>query len=126
MLDQLTPGSTNFVIKAVMPNPGLVFRSGMVVTGRVSRPVTAGVRVPVTAFVDDTQTTVQTIVDGAVKTVPVTMIAEDDKNAIVRGIRPGLTIISNGQLGLADGQQVAPLKGSPGGPGGRPKTVAER
>jgi RND family efflux transporter MFP subunit len=121
VLDQLTPGSTNFVIKALMPNPQDVFRSGMVIVGQVRRPTSAGIRIPRTAFVDDTQSTVQTIADGAVKTIPVTMVVEDGKNAIVQGLSPGERVISNGQLGLSDGQQVAPLDKT-----AKNKTVAER
>jgi hypothetical protein len=106
VLDQVTPGSTNFVVKAVLPNPAGMFHSGMVVTGVVAKPPTIGLRVPRTAFVDDAQSTVQTIVNGAVKTIPVTMIAEDAKNAVVIGVHRGQTVIVNGQLGLTDGQPV--------------------
>jgi RND family efflux transporter MFP subunit len=113
VLDQVTPGSTNFVIKAVLPNTQGLFHSGMVITGLVSRPPTSGLRVPRTAFVDDSQSTVQTIVDGVVKTIPVTMIAEDAQNAIVRGLHSGQTVIQNGQLGLVDGQPVEPAGRSP-------------
>jgi len=109
VLDQITPGATNFVIKAVLPNPNGDFHSGMVIAGQVTRPPTSGVRIPLTAFVDDSQTTVQTIDNGVVKTLPVTMIAEDGKNAIVRGLSAGEQIISNGQLGLSDGQEAQPL-----------------
>jgi multidrug efflux pump subunit AcrA (membrane-fusion protein) len=119
VLDQITPGSTNFVIKAVLPNPRDDFHSGMVIAGVVSRPPTRGVVIPVTAFVDDSQSTVQTLVDGAVKTVPVTMIAEDTKSAVVAGLAPGQRIIANGQLGLTDGQKAQPL--TP-----KLRTVAER
>ncbi len=122
VLDQLTPGSTNFIIKAVLPNPGNQFHSGMVVTGRVSRPTTSGMRIPRTAFVDDTQTTVQTIAAGVIKTLPVTLVAEDGKNAVVQGLYPGEKVVVNGQLGLSDGQPAEPLNGK-----GRPgRTVAER
>ena len=110
VLDQITPGSTNFVIKAVLPNPAGAFHSGMVITGMVAHPTTSGVSIPVTAFVDDTQTTVQTLANGVVKTLPVTMVAQDGKNAIVRGIDAGQRIIANGQLGLSDGQEAQPLK----------------
>jgi multidrug efflux pump subunit AcrA (membrane-fusion protein) len=121
VLDQLTPGSTNFVIKAVLPNPRDDFHPGMVVVGNVRQPSSSGVRIPRTAFVDDTQSTVQTISGGTVKTLPVTLVAEDDKNAIVQGLTPGERVISNGQLGLADGQPVQPLDKS-----AKTKTVAER
>jgi multidrug efflux pump subunit AcrA (membrane-fusion protein) len=131
VLDQLTPGSTNFVVKAVLPNPHDQFHSGMVVTGQVQRPVTSGISIPRTSFTDDTQTTVQTIVKkadpqggppiGVIKTIPVTMVAEDGKNAIVQGVQSGEPIVINGQLGLSDGQPAEPLKG-----GGKHRTVAER
>jgi len=120
VLDQITPGSTNFVIKAVLPNPKGDFHSGMVISGVVSQPPTSGVSIPVTAFVDDSQSTVQTLDNGAVKTLPVTMIAEDGKHAIVRGLDPGQQIIANGQLGLSDGQLAEPLKPKAA------RTVAER
>ncbi len=177
VLDQVTPGSTNFVIKAVLPNPGNLFRSGMVVTGLVSRPTTTGVRIPRTAFNDDTQTTVQTIVPatpppnapagdpnaaatpaapvagadpnaapggapggrrggrpGVIKTLPVVMVAEDDKYAVVQGLQSGQIVVVNGQLGLSDGQPAAACQGDackrrgPGGPGapGGGQRVAER
>jgi HlyD family secretion protein len=130
VLDQLTPGSTNFVIKAVLPNPNGQFHSGMVVTGQVSRPRTSGISIPRTAFTDDTQTTVQTIVKkddpkggpstSVIQTIPVTMVAEDGKNAVVEGLHQGQPIVINGQLGLSDGQPADPVSAKPG------PTVAER
>jgi HlyD family secretion protein len=110
VLDEVTPGSTNFVVKVLVSNPGYAFRSGMVVSGRVARPSTTGIRIPVTAFLDTTNSTVQVIDNHAVKTVNVTMIASDGKNAIVRGLRGGESVIANGQLGLSDGQSVEPQK----------------
>jgi multidrug efflux pump subunit AcrA (membrane-fusion protein) len=97
VLDQVTPGSTNFIVKAVLDNPNGLFRSGMVVTGLVSRPTTTGVMIPRTAFTDDTQTTVQTTF----------------KNG-----RP-----APGTRGPAAAASVAP--GSPGGRNGnrRPQTI---
>ena len=130
VLDQLTPGSTNFVIKAVLANPRDAFHSGMVVTGQIQRPTTTGIRIPRSAFTDDTQTTVQTIVRtpdpqggppiGEIKTIPVTMVAEDARNAVVEGLHVGEMVVINGQLGLVDGQPAVPLTGKPG------RTVAER
>jgi len=136
VLDELTPGSTNFVVKAVLPNPGDRFHSGMVITGRVSQQTTRGIRIPRTAFVDDTQTTVQTIVKQAapfgvprrratpggppgpplqvIQTVPVTMVAEDNRYAVVEGLRAGEQIVVNGQLGMIDGQPAEPVTGTPG------------
>jgi hypothetical protein len=44
------------------------------------------------------------------------MIADDGKNAIVQGLHDGDVVVSNGQLGLSDGQNVQAQKA----------TVAER
>jgi HlyD family secretion protein len=120
VLDQLTPGSTNFIVKAVLPNPGGRFHSGMVITGQVSRPRTTGLRIPRTSFTDDTQTTVQTIVNSVIKTLPVTLVAEDAKFAVVQGLHNGQPVVINGQLGLSDGQPAEPVSGA------RRRTVAER
>ncbi len=166
VLDQLTPGSTNFIIKAVLPNPGGRFHSGMVVTGLVTRAASRGIQIPRSAFTDDTQTAIQTIAPappgsgsgggprqggapldgsgtpgqfrggpagpgasrgsggrgGVIKTLPVTLVAEDDKNAIVEGLRPGQPVVINGQLGLVDGQPAVPQSGTKRGN----RTVAER
>jgi HlyD family secretion protein len=140
VLDQITPGSTNFVIKAVLANPADQFRSGMVVTGLVSRPTTSGTTIPRTAFNDDTQTTVQTIVPAAasgapaggppqpnvIKTIPVTMVAEDDKNAVVQGLQDGQIVVLNGQLGLSDGQPAAACRGAACKTPAGARKVAER
>ena len=132
VLDQLTPGSTNFIVKAVLPNPGDKFHSGMVVTGQVTRQTSSGVTIPRTAFTDDTQTSVQTIVQkpgrpggrpiGVIQTILVTMVAEDGKNAVVLGVREGQKVVVNGQLGLTDGQPAEAAGSRPR----RPGTVAER
>jgi multidrug efflux pump subunit AcrA (membrane-fusion protein) len=108
VLDEVTPGSTNFVVKVVLPNPNGQFHSGMVVSGHVSRPSVTGITVPVTAFLDDSKTTVQVVSNGLVKTQNVTSLVDDGTTAVVRGIPPGTNVVSNGQLGLADGQQVKP------------------
>jgi HlyD family secretion protein len=110
VLDEVTPGSTNFIVKVLMPNPKGSFRSGMVVSGHVSRPSTTGIRIPLTAFLDTTNSTVQVINNGLVKTVNVVMIADDSANAIVQGLPAGAQVIANGQLGLSDGQRVEPQK----------------
>jgi RND family efflux transporter MFP subunit len=110
VLDEVTPGSTNFVVKVLAPNKSGAFHSGMVVSGLVSRPSTTGIRIPVTAFLDTTNSTVQIIDNHAAKTVNVTMSASDGKNAVVRGLRGGESVIANGQLGLSDGQHVEPQK----------------
>ncbi len=55
-----------------------------------------------------------------IKTIPVTMVAEDGKNAVVQGVQIGEEIVVNGQLGLSDGQPAEPAKPK------SDRTVAER
>jgi HlyD family secretion protein len=110
VLDEVTPGSTNFVVKVLVPNTNGFFHSGMVVSGRVTRPSSTGIRIPLTAFLDTTNSTVQIIDNGVVKTVSVSLIASDGKDAIVHGLQSGEQVIANGQLGLSDGQSVEPQK----------------
>ena len=75
----------------------------------------------VTAFVDDIAVDRPDARQKAsVKTIPVTMVAEDGKNAVVQGLQAGQKIIANGQLGLSDGQPAQPLTGKPA------RAVAER
>jgi multidrug efflux pump subunit AcrA (membrane-fusion protein) len=111
VLDEVTPGSTNFTVKVVLANPRGRFHAGQVVTGTVTRPATRGIVVPETAFVDDTDTGVQIVESGAVRTVPVTMVAKDGKNAVVEGLPTGAQVVVNGQLGLAEGQKVEAVSG---------------
>ncbi len=106
VLNALTPGSTNFVVKILIPNHDGLLRPGMVVSGTAHLPGATGTRIPATAFLDTTDSTVQVVREGVVRTVHVTTIAQDDQNAIVRGLETGEQVISNGQLGLADGQPV--------------------
>ncbi|HEY0380734.1 MAG TPA: efflux RND transporter periplasmic adaptor subunit [Candidatus Elarobacter sp.] len=108
ILNALNPGSTNFVVKVVLANPAGMLRPGMAVSGNARLPVTSGLRVPDTAFLDTTNSTVQTVSAGVVQTAKVTMIADDGSNAIVTGIAPGASVVINGQSGLTDGQTVAP------------------
>ena len=92
VLDELTPGSTNFTIKVVLPNPqGLVSRrDGRLGTSFSCRRRT-GSASRVTAFTDDTQTRRSRVVSNGVgeDRVPVTMVAQDGKNAVVTGLHRG-------------------------------------
>jgi hypothetical protein len=94
------------VVKVLVANGQGLLRPGMVVSGTARLPGASGTRIPATAFLDTTNSTVQIVQNGIVRTVHVTMLAQDDKNAIVTGLSRGSQVISNGQLGLADGQSV--------------------
>jgi hypothetical protein len=67
----------------------------MPVTGTVSLPPVTGVEVPMTAFVDDTKTSIYTVVGGTVHTQAVTEVSDDGKNAIVNGVSAGTTVVQN-------------------------------
>jgi HlyD family secretion protein len=108
VLNAINPGSTNFVVKVILPNPSGTLRPGMAVSGIAALPSASGMRIPATAFLDTTNSTVQTVTNNVVHTVKVTMLAQDQQNAIVSGLSPGTAVVTNGQLGLSDGQQVQP------------------
>lgn len=144
VLDSVTPGQTNFIVKVILPNPLGQLHAGMAVAGLVSKPTTRGIVIPSTAFIDDTDGTVQVVepanaADGGstrgaagaappasgaagsadapvahqptdiVRTVAVVKLADDGTNAIVTGLRSGMKVVANGQLGLNDGQYVDPV-----------------
>jgi len=108
ILNALNPGSTNLVAKVLLPNPNGTLRPGMAVSGSARLPTSSGVRIPDTAFLDTTTSTIQIVNGNVVQTAKVTMIADDGKNAIVTGISSGVPVVVNGQSGLTDGQTVAP------------------
>jgi len=148
VLDSVTPGQTNFIVKVILPNPTGQLHAGMTVAGLVSKPTTRGIVIPSTSFIDDTDGTVQVVepastaesasagAPGAtttpagtssgaapgsggapgthqptdvVRTVPVVKLADDGTNAVVTGLRSGMKVVANGQLGLNDGQYVDPV-----------------
>jgi len=61
VLNSVTPGQTNFVVKALLQNPTGILHPGMVVAGTVAKPTTHGIVIPSTAFLDDQDSTVQII-----------------------------------------------------------------
>lgn len=109
ILGQVEPGSTSFVVKAVLPNPNYALTSGMTIAGTVALAPVHGISVPVTAFLDDSHSSVMVVAaDGTVHTTPVRQIgAATQTAAVVTGLAAGTSVIANGQLGLTDGQKVA-------------------
>ena len=106
ILNPVNPGSTSFIIKALVPNPQGLLRPGMPVSSTVHLASVRGVRIPSTAFLDTTDSTVQTVGGGVVHTARVTAVAQDASYAIVAGLAVGAVVVANGQLGLTDGQTV--------------------
>jgi RND family efflux transporter MFP subunit len=108
VLNAINPGSSNFVVKVLLSNSDGNLRPGTPVSAAARLPSATGVKIPTTAFLDTTNSTIQTIKGGIVQTLKVTMIADDGTNAIVTGISTGVPVVINGQSGLTDGQTVAP------------------
>ena len=108
VLGQVTPGSTNFTIKAIFHNPKYRLRSGMVLSGTLQETSTSGVGIPYTAFLDDSHTSVMTVApNGTVQTAKVQEVRTDYKTSIVSGLPAGSRVVTNGQLGLNPGEKVA-------------------
>ena len=111
VLGQVTPGSTNFTVQVLVANPDGKLQAGLPVSATINLTPVSGVGIPTTAFLDDTHTTVMIandeLVDVTAKTVKVRELGTDGTTSIVSGIKPGQNVISNGQLGLADGQSIA-------------------
>jgi hypothetical protein len=93
-------------VNAIVNNANDLLKPGLVISGVARLPSASGIRIPATAFLDTTNSTVQVVRNGVVHTANVLMVAQDDKNAIVRGLSPGTTVVANGQLGLSDGEPV--------------------
>ncbi len=110
VLNAVQPGTTNFIVKVVVDNARGTLRPGMVVTGQTALPGAGGIRVPVTAFLDTTESTLLIVRSGLASIAHVTTLAKDTKNAIVVGLTPGTVVIANGQLGLSEGQRVQPQR----------------
>ncbi|MBV8151026.1 MAG: efflux RND transporter periplasmic adaptor subunit [Candidatus Eremiobacteraeota bacterium] len=111
VLGQVSPGSTDFTVKVEVANPDGKLQSGLPVTATASLPAVTGVGIPTTAFLDDTHTSVMVaddeVVDVVAKQVRVREVASDGKTSIVTGLKPGQVVVTNGQLGLSDGQSLA-------------------
>jgi HlyD family secretion protein len=109
ILNAINPGSTNFIVKVLLANGDGNLRPGIPVSGTAHLPSSSGVLVPYTAFLDTTNSTIQTVANnGLVQTTNVTMLANDGTNAVVTGLPLGSQVIINGQSGLNAGQTVAP------------------
>ncbi|HUN29636.1 MAG TPA: efflux RND transporter periplasmic adaptor subunit [Alphaproteobacteria bacterium] len=108
VLNEIQPGSTQFQVKIVLPNPRESLRPGMAVSGGVALPVVRGVVVPTTAFTDDNHDAVQIVqTDDTAKTIAVTEVASDGTHSVVTGVNPGTRVLSNGQASVGDGEKVS-------------------
>ena len=95
VLDQVQPGTTNFTVKVLVPNPDYHLHAGMPVTGTVSEPAARGIVIPVTAFVDDTRTSAYLVSNGVVRMQTVREVIDDGRNAVVTGIPAGASVVAD-------------------------------
>jgi HlyD family secretion protein len=107
VLNQINPGSTDFIVKVLLKNPTGSIRSGMAVAANISMPTLRGIRIPTTAFVDDTHSSVLVVRNGVVSTAQVHDMGGDGTTSVVSGIASGTRVIADGQSGYSNGQQVA-------------------
>jgi HlyD family secretion protein len=114
VLGQVEPGSTNFTVEVIVPNPGDKLQSGMAVTGTVTLPTVSGVGIPTNAFLDDSHTSIMVVSsDGTAKQQSVKELGSNGTTSIVTGVANGTQVIANGQLGITAGEEVADVNASP-------------
>jgi multidrug efflux pump subunit AcrA (membrane-fusion protein) len=107
VLNQINPGSTDFQVKVVVPNPFRRLRPGMAVVGDVPLPQMRGIVIPETAFTDDNHDAVVAVgSDGTLKTQSVAEIGGDGKTSIVTGLTSGTRVLQDGQQSVGDGEKV--------------------
>jgi HlyD family secretion protein len=108
VLNQISPGSTDFQVKVLLANSDGKLRPGMGVAANVNLPRKNGVRIPQTAFTDDNHDTILTVdPQSTVRVVKVIELADDGKQAIVSGLPAGTRVLSDGQTSLGSGEKVA-------------------
>ncbi len=107
VLGQVQPGSTNFTVKALLQNPKLTLQAGIPVTAVVELPKVSGVAVPSTAFLDDSHTTLMVDRDDKAVVAHVKDLGSAGTTSIVSGVTADDTIVTNGQLGLTNGQKIS-------------------
>jgi multidrug resistance efflux pump len=108
VLDELQPGTTNFTVKVLVPNLDGHLHAGMPVTCEVDLAPLSGIEIPVTAFIDDTNSSVYAVDRGVVQTVTVRDVEDDGTNAIVTGISAGTTIVKDvDSANVGNGDHIA-------------------
>ena len=87
VLGQVSPGSTTFTIKVAGPQRRTdALPSGVPITGTIALAAATGVGVPTGAFLDDSHTTVMTVIDGVAHIAHVRAATDDGRTAIVTGL----------------------------------------
>jgi len=106
VLDQLSPGTTNFIVKVRLPNADHRWRAGLPVTSIIALMPVTGTRVPVSAYADVTNNAIFVVNAGKIVRRDVQTLASDGSAAIVQGIDRGARVVRDGQSGVVDGDVV--------------------
>ena len=94
-------------VRATMPNQDELLWPGTLVTVRLTFREEEGVVVPSSAVqVSQAGTYLFVVNDGAAKVQPITVQRILDDASVVSGLQGGETVVTNGQLLLADGTKV--------------------
>lgn len=108
VLNQIVPGSTDFLVKVLIPNPSHAIRPGMTVQASIALPSMSGVRIPLTAFTDQNHTQIMTVNrQGVVQVARVSEIGDDGVTAVVSGLQPGARVVTNGMASVGNGERVS-------------------
>ncbi len=105
------PATRTFTAKIALPKAGPDIRLGMTATVGFSAPMPAGIRLPLTALLNDQGKTSVWIVDGGkVKLQPVQLAgAVGNEIMVADGLNPGQEIVTAGVNLLREGQKVSVL-----------------
>ncbi|MBV8490678.1 MAG: efflux RND transporter periplasmic adaptor subunit [Candidatus Eremiobacteraeota bacterium] len=106
VLGQVEPGSTNFTVKVLVAGTQGRLAAGLPVSGRVDLPSASGIAIPTAAFLDDSHTSVMIDKNDTATLLHAREVASDGTTSIVTGVPAGTVVISNGQLGIAAGEDL--------------------
>jgi membrane fusion protein, multidrug efflux system len=108
MIENSVDGSTGMVpVRATMPNKDELLWPGTLVTVRVTFREEEGVVVPSSAVqVSQAGSYVFVVSEGTAKVQPIEVLRVLDNDSVISGLQGGETVVSNGQLLLADGTKV--------------------
>lgn len=108
VLNEIVPGSTDFMVKILLRNPQRRLRPGMSVQANVDLPALSGVRVPESAFTDENHTTIMTVDSrDIVHVVNVTEIGSNGMTSVVSGIPSNTRVVTNGLSSVGNGEKVS-------------------
>jgi multidrug resistance efflux pump len=106
ILDEVEPGTTNFMVRVLVKNDSNVFHSGASIVGQVDLAPVRGVIVPDTAYVDDTKSSVYVVRNGVVQEQGnILVVSDDGVHSVVTGLAPGTAVIQdfeNANVGIGD------------------------